>query len=559
MIFTAVPKSKSIPRIHKLLLYFLLVIFFSPSVAYSQDTGDVDPSLQANDQNLSPVKVDGQVLFYVRGVTAYPAQVRAITISKRIRKAAANHAIPADSVKSIAEGDRRLIYAGKDFIMNVYPVDAEMDGISVELRAELVIIKIKDILKAYREDRSEAAIKTDAWKAAIALVLTLVALLLFRWIFRRLKAHFKIRITKKVEKLAGASYKLIQPVQFLNALRVFYRLAGGLVVFIFILVSLEYVLALFPWTRNIAVYILHLILDPLRDAGKGIINYLPKFFFLVFIFLVARYVLKLVKVFFEGIRSGMIVIKSFYPEWAMPGFQIARFCIVVLTVVMAYPYIPFSDTSAFQGISVFLGILFSLGSSSFIANIIAGYSLTFRRAYKIGDRINVNESIGFVEAQNLMATRLRSLKNEEIIIPNSLMINSTVVNFTQRALNPGVILHTNVGIGYDTPWRQVDRMLIQAADRTEGLMKNPPPYVLKRALGDFAITYELNVYCNDATRLLHYYNLLHQNILDVFNENNVQIMTPNYVLDPEAPKVVAKEDWQIPTTGEKEPPPFLPE
>jgi len=139
------------------------------------------------------------------------------------------------------------------------------------------------------------------------------------------------------------------------------------------------------------------------------------------------------------------------------------------------------------------------------------------------------------------------------------MINSTVVNFTQRALNPGVILHTNVGIGYDTPWRQVDRMLIQAADRTEGLMKNPPPYVLKRALGDFAITYELNVYCNDATRLLHYYNLLHQNILDVFNENNVQIMTPNYVLDPEAPKVVAKEDWQIPTTGEKEPPPFLPE
>jgi small-conductance mechanosensitive channel len=362
-----------------------------------------------------------------------------------------------------------------------------------------------------------------------------------------------------VEKLAGASYKLIQPVQFLNALRVFYRLGRGIMYFIFILVSLQYILHLFPWTRSIAVYLLHLVLDPVRDAGRGLINYLPKFIFLVLIFLVARYILKLVRVFFEGIRSGLVVIKSFYPEWAMPAFQIARFMIIVLAVVMAYPYIPFSDTSAFQGISVFLGVLFSLGSSSFIANIIAGYSLTFRRAYKIGDRINVNDSIGFVEAQNLMATRLRSLKNEEIVIPNSLMINSTVINFSQRALNPGVILHTNVGIGYDTPWRQVDSMLKEAADRTEGLLKNPPPYVLKRGLGDFAINYEINAYCNDATRLLHYYNLLHQNILDVFNENNVQIMTPNYVLDPEAPKVVTKENWQKPTAGEKESPSFLPE
>ncbi len=268
--------------------------------------------------------------------------------------------------------------------------------------------------------------------------------------------------------------------------------------------------------------------------------------FLIIIFLVTRYLLKLIKLLFTGLQNGDIVIKNFYPDWAMPTFKILRILIIAFSLIIAYPYIPGSDSSAFKGVSVFLGLLLSLGSSSFISNVIAGYTLTYRRAFRRGDRIRVNESEGFVEEQSLLVTRLRSVKFEEIVIPNSLLINSNIINYTSRAKELGLILHTVVGIGYETPWRQVDAMLKSAADRTEGLLKDPPPYVLKLSLGDFAVNYEINAFCNDATRMHFLYNQLHQNILDVFNENNVQIMTPAYVMDPPEPKVVPENQWNIP-------------
>ena len=175
--------------------------------------------------------------------------------------------------------------------------------------------------------------------------------------------------------------------------------------------------------------------------------------------------------------------------------------------------------------------------------------MTYRGAFKKGDRIKVDDQIGFVEEQRLLVTRLRSLKNEEIVIPNSTLLNSNITNYNASTKDKGVILHTTVGIGYETPWRQVEAMLLLAANRTEGLLKEPPPYVLQQSLGDFAITYEINVYCNDVIRIPHLYTALHRNILDVFNENNVQIMTPAYEGDPEIPKVVPRDQWNAPIAG----------
>ncbi len=178
--------------------------------------------------------------------------------------------------------------------------------------------------------------------------------------------------------------------------------------------------------------------------------------------------------------------------------------------------------------------------------------MTYRRAFKNGDRIEVGDHVGFVEEQKLLVTRLRSHKNEEIIIPNSVILNSHIINYSAKVdeNENGLILHTTVGIGYETPWRQVDAMLKLAAERTEGLLKDPPPFVLKKSLGDFAVNYEINVFCNDVDRINSYYTELHQNILDIFNENDVQIMTPAYRGDPEKPKVVPKEQWNKPLAGE---------
>ena len=531
-------------------LIFLILFLLSGNIL-GQATNDVDPSLSIDRNAVAPVRVDGEVIFYVRGVSSYTAETRARTIQQRINRAAANYSIPPDSIKAIADGDRLKIFAGQEFIMNVYSADADAEGVNKEIMGEIIVEKTKGILRQYRHERSPSVIKANTFKAIVAGALLLVCLGLFVWIFRRLNEGFKTRIRQRIDTLENVSFKLIQSNQLLKILHVLYQLVKFIIITIIIIGFVDYILGLFPWTKSISVYILELVLDPLRSMGIGFLNYLPSLIFLIIIFLGTRYFLKLFKLFFNGIANGGIVINKFDPEWAMPTFDLIKLLIIVFAVVVAFPYIPGSSSNAFQGISVFLGILFSLGSSSFVANVIAGYSMTYRRAFKKGDRIQVNEFTGFVEEQSLMVTRLRSVKNEEIVIPNSILLNSSVKNYSVQAKERGIILHTTVGIGYETPWRQVDAMLKLAADRTPGLLKDPPPYVLKKELGDFCITYEINAYCNDAINMYTYYTQLHENILDLFNENNIQIMTPAYEGDPDTPKVVPKEQWNTPLAGDQ--------
>jgi small-conductance mechanosensitive channel len=187
--------------------------------------------------------------------------------------------------------------------------------------------------------------------------------------------------------------------------------------------------------------------------------------------------------------------------------------------------------------------VFSLGSSSTIANMIAGYTMTYRRAFRLGDRVKIGDTVGDVTEMRLQVTHLKTIKNEEVVIPNSSILNNEVVNYSSLAKTRGLILHTKVGIGYETPWRQVEAMLLVAAERTPGLMPEPAPFVRQLALGDFAVTYEINGYCDNAQAMNRIYTTLHQNILDVFNEHGVQIMTPAYEGDPEQPKVVPKDQW----------------
>jgi len=244
---------------------------------------------------------------------------------------------------------------------------------------------------------------------------------------------------------------------------------------------------------------------------------------------------------------------KFDPDWAIPTYKLVRLGVLAFAAVSAYPYLPGSDSAAFKGISLFLGVMLSLGSSSAISNVVAGYSMTYRKAFKLGDRVKIGDQIGEVLETRLLVTRLRTPKNEEVIIPNSLVTGSEVTNYSVYARTQGLILHTTVGIGYETPWRQVEAMLLMAAERTEGLRRDPPPFVLQRQLGDFCVTYEVNAYTDQAHNILGQYTSLHRHILDVFNEYNVQIMTPAYEGDPEQPKVVPKEQWySVPATAPRD-------
>jgi small-conductance mechanosensitive channel len=493
--------------------------------------------------SFATVTLDGQPLFRVRGMTAYPAAQRAQAISERIAAIAADRSVPADSLAVIDEGAQSRIVAGDQPVMTVFDSQAAIEGVSPQSLAQAFRTRIAEGIRAYRQDRDPRVLLTHAGYAVGA---TLVAVLLLlglrrahRWLAAMLERHLKARI----EGLEAHAYRLVQAHHMWRALRglvtTFY--VGSAFVLAYLWLGL--VLDLFPWTRPLAQRLIEIFVNPLGAMALGVLGALPDLAFLVMLFFVTRYLLKLIGLFFQGVERGGIVLASFEPEWAMPTYKIVRLLVVVLALVVAYPYIPGSGSDAFKGLSIFLGVILSLGSSSIIANLVAGYTMIYRRAFRVGDRIEVGDVRGDVTQTRLLVTHLRTVKNEEVVIPNSVVLNSHVINYSTLAKSQGLILHTTVGIGYETPWRQVEAMLKLAAARTPGLLREPPPFVHLQSLGDFAVTYEINAYTDDPQGMGRHYTALYRNILDVFNQYGVQIMTPAYEDDPEQPKVVPKEQW----------------
>jgi small-conductance mechanosensitive channel len=252
--------------------------------------------------------------------------------------------------------------------------------------------------------------------------------------------------------------------------------------------------------------------------------------------------LKIVRVIFENIELGVIRISGFESAWIWPTYKLAKVGVIIFAVIIAYPYIPGSGTTAFKGITILLGIILSFGSSSVVSNLLAGLFVIYRRSINVGDWIRVNDRVGLVESITVLETVLRSVKNELISIPNSQLLGAEVVNYTRKGETDGILVHTRVGIGYEEPQRKVEAMLLEAVGRTAGLKSDPAPFVLRSALADYAVVYEVNAFPDAIDALPRLESDLHANILDVFSENHVQIMTPSYIADPEVPKIAPIDD-----------------
>jgi len=263
---------------------------------------------------------------------------------------------------------------------------------------------------------------------------------------------------------------------------------------------------------------------------------------------IAKYLLKIMKFFFLEVEKGTVKLSGFYPEWAKPTYKILSLLVIAFFAVVAFPFIPGSSSSAFKGISIFLGVLFSIGSQSAISNIIAGVVLTYRRVFRVGDRVQVAGFNGDVVEIRLQVTTLLTVKNEEVIIPNAVILNNSVINFSARARDKGLILHTGVTIGYDTPWRTVHGLLLSAAERTSGLLREPAPFVLQQSLDDFYVAYEVNAYTDNAQGMVQLYSELHQNIQEAFNEAGVEILSPHYTQIRDGNKVTIPESYLPRTT-----------
>ncbi len=363
------------------------------------------------------------------------------------------------------------------------------------------------------------------------------------WLHRRLRTRVEARYRARVKGVQVSTFQFVRAERVWQAVTSVVAAVWTVVALVAVYLYLHYVLVSYPWTRGLGLGLASTIAGPLRFLATGTIAIFPKLVFLAIFVFVTRYLLKIIRLFFDAVGAGTVTLGTFAPEWAAPTYKLVRLLVVALAAVVAYPYVPGAQTDAFKGVSLFIGVVFSLGSSSFIGNVIAGYSMTYRQTFRAGDIVKIGQHVGAVETAGLMVTRLRTPKNEEVIVPNSQILGADVVNYSTLAKQRGLVLHTTVGIGYETPWRQVEAMLLEAAQRTDGLLKEPKPFVLQTALGDFAVTYEINVYSDTPALMPRLYTALHRNILDVFNEYGVQIMTPAYEGDPAEPKLVPREAW----------------
>lgn len=342
------------------------------------------------------------------------------------------------------------------------------------------------------------------------------------------------------QKQVGIVFNLLRIVRIIAILLVFY-------------ITLPFVFSIFPWTKGIADKLISWTLSPIKSILMGFLHYLPKLLTIIVIYLITRYLVKFVNYLAEEVATGNLTINGFYPDWARPTGSGVKFLLYAFMFVVIFPYLPGSDSKIFQGVSVFLGILFSLGSSSAIANVIAGFVITYMRPFKIGDRVKIGEITGDVIEKNLLVTRLRTIKNEEITVPNASILNGHTINFTTSSKDLGLILHTTVTIGYEVPWKKVHEMLIKAAIATDGVMKNKPPFVLQTSLDDFAIAYEINVYTDHFHKMAVIYSDLHRHIIDEFNAEGIEIMSPHFIAHRDGnmttvPAEYLPEDYQAPAT-----------
>ncbi len=477
----------------------------------------------------APVVVGKDTIFFVQErVLSFSPEDRARAVSERIRNIAKNALISLESITAVNGETTSDIVAGDLMIMSVTDRDARMAGRSRQELAEDYAQKIRRALAKQRETYSLRSILVGAGLFLLATAVLVTGIWLLRKVF--------IKLCIKVASWEGTRIKplKIQNLEILSAGRsifILIKLLKGLRLAIILLLFYFYiplVLDFFPWTHGVASVLYGYMISPMMTVVHSLLAFIPNLLFIAIIVAVLRYVIRGVRVLFSAIANGTISLPGFYRDWAMPTYKIVRFLIIAFGAVVIFPYLPGSKSPAFQGISIFLGILFSLGSTSAVANMVAGTILTYMRPFKMGDRVKIADAEGDVIEKTLLVTRLTTIKNVDITIPNAMVLSSHIINYSSSAKELGLVLHTTVTIGYDAPWRKVHELLIAAAGSVEEIQKEPKPYVLQTALDDFYVHYELNCYTNEPHIMAKTYSQLHQNIQDRFNEAGVEIMSPHY-------------------------------
>jgi small-conductance mechanosensitive channel len=521
-------RRRSLVRL-RALSALLLVPFTNPTWAFCQAPATAQEARTAPSPPGAPVRLDGEVLFYIRqGVGALTPAERAEVVEERLVRMAED---PFYSVGQMTIQDRAStaeVYYRGTLVGLLTSEDAAQFGPGTPVEeATKVVRKITNAIDAYRARRQPAAVRRALVLAVVTTGLFVALLAGIGRLHRRLAAHRLASLERaRGATIVEAMVRSIEGAASLQrrALQVLRFAVTAILIVIYMLVIFN----LFPLTRAFAATVVEYFLDPLRIVGAGIWNNIGNFIFIIVIVFIARYLLKGMRLLLSEAAAGAIAIPGVQADLAMLLYQALRIAVVGIAAVVIYPYIPGSSTEAFKGIGIFAGALFTLGATGMAGNLLGGLVLMFAGTFRTGDRVQVGVVVGDIMETTLMVTRIRSLKNEIVTVPNGAIMGGHVINYSTRARTDGLVLTAEVTIGYNAPWRTVHALLLEAARRTPKILTQPAPFVLQKSLNDFHISYVLWAYTGDANAMHLTYGELHQNIQDAFNEGGIEILSPAY-------------------------------
>ncbi|WP_119789812.1 mechanosensitive ion channel family protein [Flavobacterium anhuiense] len=539
-------------KVLRLLAFFFVLFAFSVN-AQTKNLKTSDKEQKTVEIKGYPVAPFKDTLFLVyHNVGSFSAKERAEYISNKIKRLYNESFFEKDSIKIVpSDVSMDIVYQSDFVIMSVLDADAKAENSTMANIANRNLAKIKSAIIYQNENYSQLP-KRIGYTALLVLIIGLILFLTAK-IFNFIKNYVVKNRAKYFKGVHYNSIKILSPEKQLILLLRIFSVIKIITLILIVYLSLPVLFSIFPATKDYTTTLLRWILTPAKSAFMGFVGFLPSLFTIIVIIIIFKYSLKIIKFFFYEIKSENIKINGFYSDWALPTFNVIRLLMYAFMLVIIFPYLPGSDSPIFKGVSVFVGVLFSLGSSNAIANMVAGLVITYMRPFKIGDYIKIGDVSGEVIEKTALVTRIRTPKFEDITIPNATVLSSTSTNYsanTNQATN-GLLIHTTVTIGYDVPWKDIHAALIDAALKTEMTEKEPAPFVLQTSLDDFYVSYQINVYTKEPTKQPRIYSSLHQNIQDSFNAAGIEIMSPHYSALRDGntttiPPNYLKEDYETP-------------
>lgn len=447
-------------------------------------------------------------------------------------------------IESRAFDGGNIIAVATRGIVALTPADVdELAGETVASVSAQTVARLQQALAEADEARTPRRLLVAASLAAIGLVTGLLLL----WGLVRAHRRFAGRLVEVAEQRLArtgltdvASLRASRLLEFQRGLLTVIAMGIGIVV---AYSTITFVLRRFPYTRPWGESMRGFLLTTVENLALGIVHAIPGLFTIALIFVIARFLGRLIAIWFTAVEQGRTRVRWLYPETAQPTRRLITVLLWLFTIVVAYPYMPGSESDAFKGVSVFLGLMLTFGSSGLVNQIMSGFMVTYSRALRVGDYVRIGDVEGTVIHLGILSTKLRTFRGEEATIPNAVVVSQTTTDYSRFAEKSETFTPTSVTIGYDTPWRQIHALLLLAAERTPGVRAEPKAYVLQEALQDFYVKYTLFVCLERQDQRAFILNALHAHIQDLFNEYGVQIMSPNYLADPASPKVVPRKDW----------------